>query len=228
MEARSGKRCVTASHGDQFEQFEEICEEISRSNAISDQVESGLSSLFPNRAQLAREAAEKEKVRKYVFLPSSRVVWIVQGRKREYEVLPLVRFCECDDFYFKVLQGRVFLCYHLIAQRLAVALGRVVQIEKPDGMYEPLMREWRLPRPERVRPAYLGVIEDVREAAFQALSESPGLSSRNLYQRLVALGFEIPSARSLAMAVWADPRGRFRHVRKAWFASEPRRAEERV
>ncbi|MEM2904152.1 MAG: hypothetical protein QW057_08790 [Candidatus Bathyarchaeia archaeon] len=219
---------LIASYNDQLEQFEEICEELSQSRSISEEAEARLSRLFPGRLSLAREAVEKEKVRRYVFRPSNRVAWTVVGHEREYEVLPLVRFCSCDDFHFKVLQGKAFLCYHLIAQRLAVALDRVVEVERPDCAYEPSMREWRLPQPGRPRPAYLEVAEDIRAAAFEALSESPGLTSRDLHQRLVLLGFEIPSARSLGMVLWADPRGRFRHVGRSWFASDRRLLEKGV
>ncbi len=101
---------------------------------------------------------------------------------------------------------------------MAVALSRFEHVEKPNDMYEPLMREWRLPKPGRVRPAYLEVIGDIREVALQVLSESRGLSSKDLYFRLVAWGFEIPSVRNLAMALWADPERRFRHAGNTWFA----------
>jgi predicted nucleic acid-binding Zn finger protein len=71
------------------------------------------------------------------------VVWIVVGRKRDYLILPAARFCSCDDFYYSVMEGKAFLCYHLIAQKLAEALGRYDQIEEDDDLYEVLMKEWK-------------------------------------------------------------------------------------
>jgi len=188
---------------------------------LNEEVASKLSALFPSRFEMARQATEKGGVRKYVFRPSNRVVWTVLGRRSEYEILPTVSFCSCDDFFFNVLQGKVFLCYHLLAQRLAVALDGVEELEKPDDAYEPLMAQWRRPPPGRLRPSYLEVVEDVREVAFEALNETQGLSSRELHMRLVTSGFEIPSSRNLAMALSSDPKGRFRHTGKLWFALQP-------
>lgn len=144
------------------------------------------------------------------------------GRTQEYEVLPLAPYCGCDDFYFNVVQGSAFLCYHLIAQKLATALNRFELLEKPDELHELLMRQWRTPQPEGMRPAYLDQVEDLKEASLRVLGESGNLSSRDLYLRLVALGFEIPSPRNLAMALWADQRKRFRRAGKVWTAAGSR------
>jgi predicted nucleic acid-binding Zn finger protein len=86
---------------------------------------------------------ERRRVKKYVFGPSGRVVWVVVGRESEYQVLPESGYCDCSDFYFRVVDGEVGLCYHLMAQRLAEVLEEYEEIREEDEFYEPLMEEWR-------------------------------------------------------------------------------------
>jgi predicted nucleic acid-binding Zn finger protein len=86
---------------------------------------------------------ERRRVKRYVFEPSGRVVWVVVGRESEYQVLPESGYCDCSDFYFRVVDGEAGLCYHLMAQRLAEALVEYEEIREEDEFYEPLMEEWR-------------------------------------------------------------------------------------
>ena len=87
-------------------------------------------------------------VKKYVFEPSGRIVWIVVGRERDYQVLPEVNYCTCEDYYFRVLDGEILLCYHLLAQKLAEALGKYEEIKESDSLYETLTAEWRFIKKE--------------------------------------------------------------------------------
>jgi predicted nucleic acid-binding Zn finger protein len=52
-------------------------------------------------------------------------------------------FCTCDDFYFRVLDRKIHLCYHLIAQKIARNLGWYETIEETDELYKSLMNEWK-------------------------------------------------------------------------------------
>ncbi|RJS90038.1 hypothetical protein CW700_01840, partial [Candidatus Bathyarchaeota archaeon] len=88
---------------------------------------------------------------RYTFQPSGRVVWIVVGKEGEYQILPRAGYCSCDDFYFRIINGEAGLCYHLIAQRLAEALGRFEEVEEGDEFYDALMAEWRSQALGRVR-----------------------------------------------------------------------------
>lgn len=102
-----------------------------------------LSVAFGSRFTKAWEALREKRVKKYVFKPSSRVVWIVVGRERDYLIMPLAEFCSCDDFYFRVMDGEVHLCYHLIAQKIAAALKWYDELEENDELYESLTEEWK-------------------------------------------------------------------------------------
>ena len=67
----------------------------------------------------AENLVKDGRVKKYIFKPSGRVVWIVVGKRRDYIVMPSADFCSCEDFYFQFNKGH--LCYHIIAQKLAEA-----------------------------------------------------------------------------------------------------------
>jgi predicted nucleic acid-binding Zn finger protein len=99
--------------------------------------------VFGQRFTRAFEALKENRVKRYVFRPSGRIVWIVVGKERDYLIMPEAEFCTCDDFYFRVVDKKVHLCYHLIAQKLAKALGWYEGIEEHDELYDSLMNEWK-------------------------------------------------------------------------------------
>lgn len=90
------------------------------------------------------EAVLNDRVKKYVFQPSGRTLWIVVGREAEYIIYPEVGFCSCDAFYFFVLGEKTKICYHVVAQAIAEALGWYDQIEERDIFFEVLMKDWRV------------------------------------------------------------------------------------
>jgi len=102
-----------------------------------------LNVMFGQRFTKAFEALEENRVKKYTFKPSGRVVWIVVGRERDYLIMPEADFCTCDDFYFRVLDRKVHLCYHLIAQKIARNLEWYAEIEEHDELFDSLMAEWK-------------------------------------------------------------------------------------
>jgi predicted nucleic acid-binding Zn finger protein len=102
-----------------------------------------LHEIFGQRFTRAFEALKENRVKKYVFKPSGKTIWIVVGRERDYLIMPEAEFCTCDDFYFRVLDREVHLCYHLIAQKLAKNLDWYEAIEEHDELYESLMNEWK-------------------------------------------------------------------------------------
>lgn len=103
--------------------------------------------IFGQRFTKAFEALKEGRVKKYVFKPSDRVVWIVVGKERDYLIMPEAEFCSCDDFYFRVLDREIHLCYHLIAQKIANILEWYETIEEHDELCGSLMKEWKNPTP---------------------------------------------------------------------------------
>ncbi len=86
---------------------------------------------------------EENRVKLVTFAPSGRVVWVVKGRRKEYQVVPQSMFCTCDDFYFRVMGKKKQLCYHLMAQHLAEALGSQDHSELLDSEYADFTAKWK-------------------------------------------------------------------------------------
>ncbi len=120
-----------------------VCKETKADGKLTGKNLSRLYEIFGQRFTRAFEALGEGRVKKYVFKPSGRVVWIVVGKERDYLLMPEAEFCTCDDFYFRVLDKKVHLCYHLIAQKLAKILDWFEPIEEHDELYESLMSEWK-------------------------------------------------------------------------------------
>ncbi|MBT0159601.1 hypothetical protein G4O51_06420 [Candidatus Bathyarchaeota archaeon A05DMB-2] len=122
-----------------------ICREAKAEGKLSGKNLTALYELFGQRFTKALDALKENRVKKYVFKPSGRTVWIVIGRERDYLIMPEAEFCPCDDFYFRVLDKKIHLCYHLIAQKIARNLGWYETIEENDELYNTLMDEWKKP-----------------------------------------------------------------------------------
>jgi predicted nucleic acid-binding Zn finger protein len=120
-----------------------ICKEAKKADKLAGKNLTDLYDLFGQRFTKALEALKENRIKKYVFKPSNRVVWIVVGRERDYLVMAEAEFCTCDDFYFRVLDRKAHLCYHLIAQKIAANLRWFEIIDESDELYASLMAEWK-------------------------------------------------------------------------------------
>lgn len=123
--------------------MEEALGELKAKGKFSNESMSTLQKTFGERFTNGWELARSRKVRRYEFKPSGRVVWAVEGRKSEYQVMPDIPFCYCDDYYFRVMDKKRGLCYHIIAQRIAEALNRFEKISKNDSEYSMITDKWR-------------------------------------------------------------------------------------
>jgi predicted nucleic acid-binding Zn finger protein len=124
-----------------------VCKEAKTDGKLTGKDLTGLYETFGQRFTKAFEALKENRVKKYVFRPSAKIIWIVVGKERDYLIIPEAEFCTCDDFYFRVLDRQVHLCYHLIAQKIANTLGWYEPIEEHDELYDSLMAEWKKPTP---------------------------------------------------------------------------------
>jgi len=118
-----------------------ICQMIRAEGDVSDVHVSWLEAKFGQRVHKALEALNESRIKKYVFQPSGRVVWIVVGKERDYLIMPSIDYCSCDDFYYQFDHGHV--CYHIIAQKLAEATGRFDRFEDDDQFFDILIQEWK-------------------------------------------------------------------------------------
>jgi len=120
-----------------------ICKAAKKEGRLTGPSITRLYEVFGSRFTRAFETLKEKRVKKYVFKPSGKVVWIVVGKERDYLIMPEAEFCTCDDFYFRVLDREVHLCYHLIAQKMGKALGWHEDFEEHDELYDSLMKEWK-------------------------------------------------------------------------------------
>jgi predicted nucleic acid-binding Zn finger protein len=123
--------------------LEGVCDELRSSRELTRAQWERLRSALGERFDKAWQAVERRRVKRYVFEPSGRTAWIVVGRESEYQVLPGSGYCDCNDFYFRVVDGEAGLCYHLTAQRLADALDAFDEVREDDEFHDRLMAIWR-------------------------------------------------------------------------------------
>lgn len=120
-----------------------LLSEIGRERGIPEESKEILRKTYGAKFRKAEEAVSSMAVKKYIFKPSGRIVWIVVGREKEYFLIPEF-YCQCDDFYINVvIRRKVNLCYHILAQAIAEQLGRFEKFEAPDSDFIRLNSEWK-------------------------------------------------------------------------------------
>lgn len=72
-----------------------ICREAKTAVKLSGNNLTQLYELFGQRFTKALDALKENRVKRYVFKPSGRTVWIVIGRERDYLIMPEAEFCTC-------------------------------------------------------------------------------------------------------------------------------------
>jgi len=190
-----------------------VSEEAGTTKQISSRQIDELTAVFGKRFERALQAVNEIRVKKYIFRPNRGIVWIVVGRERDYQIIPTVNFCSCDDYYFRVLDGEVHLCYHLIAQRIAEALERYETFEESDELYEPLMREWKKVRVKRVLMP--DDVRRLRDVMLSVLSSSESATISQLREEAARRNVNV-ATRHLAIVLSTDPKRRFRCEEGKW------------
>ena len=123
--------------------MDEAFRELKSRRVLSEEFIDKLLKTLGDRYTNGLELANSHGVQRFEFGPSGRVVWVVRGRTNEYQVIPDLPFCYCDDYYFRVMDRKRGLCYHIIAQRIAEALGQFNTLRKSDSQYSTITDRWR-------------------------------------------------------------------------------------
>lgn len=74
-------------------------------------------------------------VKEHRFLPSGRTINTVVGRVGDEFVDVQKPYCSCSHFFFRVLNGKEELCYHLLSYKIASELGRLDVVTFDDVEY---------------------------------------------------------------------------------------------
>jgi predicted nucleic acid-binding Zn finger protein len=122
--------------------LKQLSEELRRTHTLTDEQKQTLSKVFDKRLSPALALVEARSITSYRFKPSGRTVWIVKGRKGDYQIMPESMFCTCDDYYFRVMDNKKQLCYHIVAQQIAEALGQFDVFDQSDSSYADLTAKW--------------------------------------------------------------------------------------
>jgi predicted nucleic acid-binding Zn finger protein len=123
--------------------LERVLDEVRTEKQLSRSNWERLRETFGYRFDRAWRLVQENRVKRYTFHPSGRVIWVAVGQGGEYQIYPNAGYCGCDDFYFRVIDEEAGLCYHLLGQRLAEALGSFDAVEEEDEVYRLLTGEWR-------------------------------------------------------------------------------------
>ena len=127
----------------EFKLIDKTCNEIKTNHSLKMEIRKKLEELFGERLQNALNIIEKGAVKRYKFKPSGRIIWEVKGRTSSYQIMTRTYFCNCDDYYFRVMSSKKQLCYHIIAQKLAFALGKFENEVRSDRDYSKITSRWR-------------------------------------------------------------------------------------
>lgn len=121
----------------------EVLEKVKKNRCISGRELEELAEKFGERFWKALRAVVERRVKKYVFNPSKRILWVVVGKRRDYLIISNF-YCSCDDFYLNVvIRKNAPMCYHLLSKQLAEALSIYDTYFVSDDEYEPLIEEWK-------------------------------------------------------------------------------------
>lgn len=123
--------------------MEQVLRDLRISKEISRHNWQRLRNVFSERFEKAWNLVIDNRVKKYVFRPSGRSLWIAIGQSAEYLIYSNASYCSCNDFYFRVLDHEKAYCYHLIAQKIAEALDHYDLIEEDDEAYSTLLDIWK-------------------------------------------------------------------------------------
>ncbi len=74
-------------------------------------------------------------VKEHRFLPSGRTINTVVGRVGDEFVDVRKPYCSCSHFFFRVLNGKEELCYHLLSYKIASELRRLDVVAFDDVEY---------------------------------------------------------------------------------------------
>ena len=195
--------------------FNTVYARVQKSGKLTNTDQSLLLQSFRTRFTNALDAITNCRVHKYFFTPSTRVLWFVEGKTHEYQILPSAPFCACNDFYFRVINREILFCYHLLAFMLAHALNQYIVTVKSDQSYDEVLDRLRTPSSEHRRLSSQD-IENIRHTVATLLNAPIERSARELIIDIYQYGFEVTSPQHLGIILSKDKKNRFTTCKGKW------------
>jgi len=196
-------------------QLTDWIQSIATQRLVSEDVKNRLTGMFGAKFDHSMKTVEEGRVKRITFNPSRRVVWQISGKGRDYVILSNAEYCSCEDFYFRVIDHEELLCYHILAQKLAEALGRYSSTEEQDQKYEDLVL--RIARKgEKARKLPIEETERIRRVVAATLSEHNELPIETLIETIDKAGFPHLSRRHLTAIMTTDKSKRFQTTERRW------------
>lgn len=132
---------------DSFNEFEQILIELDNLSILTSEITEKLVKIFSVEKFLsAMEKITLNQINKYVFKPSGRILWLVNGKNHDYLIYPK-RYCTCIDFNLQsITKNHKYLCKHLIAQALFEHLDKAnferveLEVAKKDNEFDSFYR----------------------------------------------------------------------------------------
>ncbi|KAK5576393.1 hypothetical protein RB653_007535 [Dictyostelium firmibasis] len=111
--------------------------ENNKTNTITEETLLSLYYIFDQTIFASLEIIDKELITKYVFLPSDRYFYVIEGRKgAKYMCLIQGDYCSCPSFNFSVLlKSDSVYCKHQISSILAEIISNVKAVQFDDSEY---------------------------------------------------------------------------------------------
>lgn len=94
-----------------------------KASIVSDDSLEALHSIFGDILIKATVLLENRKVFVYHLEDFSRSIIKLIGRKKQHFLFSNINFCRCDSFKNEVLEGRMIVCEHILAVKLAEISG---------------------------------------------------------------------------------------------------------
>jgi len=118
---------------------------IRKEGKISEDLKEELVKLIGNeRMNDVFEYINENRVKKYIFTPSKRELWVVYGKSGYYLIYPM-EFCSCIDYYkTSIINNKKNFCKHLLAQAIINETSKNIRdltINLNDNEFKNLLNE---------------------------------------------------------------------------------------
>ncbi|MHA1338648.1 MAG: hypothetical protein ACTSRZ_00180 [Promethearchaeota archaeon] len=132
-------------HLDSFAKIKEILRLIEKEGEITQDFEEAISQIVGKERYLeGKKYIKNHRIKRYLFKPSNRELWIAYGNSGIYLIYP-GEYCSCIDFYItNIVNKKKKYCKHLLAQGIIEATLKElnkITVELNDNEFEDVLED---------------------------------------------------------------------------------------